>query len=66
MHAGEIVYHKNIYGYVKYIIRHVLDDNFILVRSYKSKIQNYFSIDEVIPEMDFIANYNGEQIYEWV
>lgn len=64
MYAGEIVYHKNIYGYVKYIIRHVLDDNFILVRSYKSKIQNYFSIDEVIPEMDFIANYNGEQIYE--
>lgn len=64
MHAGEIVYHKNIYGYVKYIIRHVLDDNFILVRSYKNKIQNYFSIDEVIPEMDFIANYNGEQIYE--
>lgn len=66
MHAGEIVYHKNIYGYVKYIIRHVLDDNFILVRSYKNKIQNYFSTDEVIPEMDFIANYNGEQIYEWV
>lgn len=66
MYAGEIVYHKNIYGYVKYIIRHVLDDNFILVRSYKSKIQNYFSIDEVIPEMDFIANYNGEQIYEWI
>lgn len=66
MHAGEIVYHKNTYGYVKYIIRHVLDDNFILVRSYKNKIQNYFSTDEVIPEMDFIANYNGEQIYEWV
>ena len=66
MRAGEVVYHKNGYGYVKYVIRHVLDDNFILARTFKSKIQNYFSIDEVIPEMDFIANYNGEQIYEWV
>lgn len=64
MYAGEIVYHKNNYGYVKYIVRHVLDDGFILVRSYKNKIQNYFSIDEVITEQDLVEIYNGEQIYE--
>lgn len=64
MHAGEIVYHKTNQGYVKYVIRHVLDDGYLIVRRDKTNLQNYFSVDEVISEKDFIANYNGEQIYE--
>jgi len=63
MYTGEIVYLPYKGGYIRYEIHKVLEDS-LLVKTYKSDVYNWVSIDEVLTTDEFTKIYNNETIYE--
>lgn len=63
MCVGDIVFLPTNGGYLKYIIKKIIDDEIIVV-SCKSLQLNCLDKSEVIPFQEFINKYNYEQIFE--
>lgn len=62
MYIGEIVYLPIREGFVKYIVKKMVDDN-ILVISYKTRQLNWLSKSDVISLNKLKKIYNNEEIY---
>ncbi len=62
MYVGEIVYLPIREGFVKYIIKKMVDDD-ILVISFKSKEPNWLNKSDVISLATLKKIYNNEEIY---
>lgn len=62
MYIGEIVYLPIREGFVKYIIKKIVDDN-ILVISYKTHQLNWLDKSDVISLNHLKRIYNNEEIY---
>lgn len=64
MQRGDIVYLPYKNGFIRYKIRKVLEDNDLLVITFKSGITNYVTVDEVLSTDDFTKIYKDGIIYE--
>ncbi len=62
MYVGEIVYLPIREGFVKYVIKKMVDDD-ILVISFKSKEPNWLNKSDVISLATLKKIYNNEEIY---
>ena len=63
MQVGDIIFYPTREGYIKYIIKKIIDDD-LFVTSYKSKQLNWLNISDVITFDDFIKIYKNEEIFE--
>lgn len=62
MYIGEIVYLPTREGFVKYIIKKIVDDG-LLVISYKTHQLNWLDKSDVISLNQLKRIYNNEEIY---
>lgn len=63
MLAGDIVYYPINGLYIKYIVK-MIDDDQIIVTTYKSKQLNWLSKSDVISAIEFKEKHKNEIIYE--
>ena len=63
MHSGDIVFFPIKQGFIKYIIKNVIDDELFVI-SFRSKRTNCIDLKDVIKYDDFIKIYKNEQIFE--
>lgn len=63
MFIGDIVFLPTKEGYVKYVIKKIID-NELLVISYRTKQFNWVDSSEVIELEKFKNIYNNEEIFE--
>ena len=63
MCVGDIVFFPEEGGFIKYIIKKIVQ-NEILVISYKTRQFNWLNVSDVIGLDDFIKVYKNERIFE--
>lgn len=63
MQPGDIVFLPITNGYVKYIIKSIIDDT-LIVTTPKSKQHNWINVSDVIPLEQIIYDYSNKIIYE--
>ena len=63
MCTGDIVFLPTNGGYLKYIIKKIIDDE-LIVKSIKSNKLNWLTKSDVLTLDEFKNKYNNEEIFE--